>query len=122
MGQIGPTGPTGNTGPTGPTGDTGPTGPTGTSFGTVTTVILGPTTSDGTVSGIGATASCPANTVLLGGGYAASDDRLTVISSQPVDPGSFGSGGWAVFGTSPGNTLVPSGVSITAYARCAALN
>jgi hypothetical protein len=69
-GRVGPQGPAGPRGPAGPQGAPGPQGPSGT-FGTVTTIegsneVLSP---DSTETSL---ATCPANSVVVGGGWDAS--------------------------------------------------
>lgn len=83
MGRRGPRGFNGQTGPVGPVGQTGPAGPAGQTVRAVQSV-------DGTVASIDndgtatSTATCPAGTVLTGGGMNTDDADATMFTSSPV--------------------------------------
>jgi hypothetical protein len=139
QGLPGPTGPQGVTGPTGEpglqgqkgdTGDTGPQGPTGqkgdkgdpgSGGGTllVTTVVSGPVGLCGTwdptscSAAGGAVATCPAGTVVVGGGYQSGRGQSLAVFIGQNGPSS--QNGWAV---SASNTDPIFGWEFYAVAQC----
>ena len=93
IGPAGPLGPAGSAGPAGPAGPRGPAGPTG-GLEDYTIVTI-------TVSGDAATKfidlPCPAGLSVIGGGYAASRDDVSVPLSLPVTDAT----GWRVRAVGP---------------------
>ncbi len=122
QGEAGPAGATGSMGPQGPQGATGPAGPAGAGgLGSVTHVDA---SASGLIEGfealtVSATASCPAQTVLLGGGCEMtshnSPDHYSgpVLSSFPASSSS-----WACK-ASGGSHYYVGMVGVKAYALCA---
>jgi hypothetical protein len=115
-GRRGPKGPQGAPGAKGATGATGPAGPTGPAgtFGSVTEV-KGPTTF---LAGFGAgavgisTATCPANTTLVGGGWRGGGISATVSWNGPTGEAP---NQWGVLMTNDEEV----GTSFSAFALCA---
>ena len=92
-GPSGPQGPAGPAGPVGPVGSRGPVGPTGGLEGYAIVSI--------TISGEAETKfidlPCPTGLSVIGGGYAASRDDVSVPLSLPVTDGT----GWRVRAVGP---------------------
>jgi Collagen triple helix repeat (20 copies) len=107
QGETGATGAQGPAGPAGPAGPQGPQGPAGTVSGSQ---IVSNAASVAAVTTITVSVSCPAGTILLGGGYqvsnTAADQRIP--ASYPS-----ASGTWTA---TIQNKLTP--VTFTVYAVC----
>src|SRR6266487_2156965 len=120
QGQTGPKGDTGTQGPAGPKGDTGPQGPTG-PIGPDKVISTQIVTKSITTSGPGqatATAVCPSDTALGGGGFyvenAGTDpSQYTVFENRPI------SGTPASSWTASISSKVAA--TLTAYALCLSL-
>ena len=116
-GPAGPTGPTGPTGPVGPQGPQGDPGPSGSQLVTGTPVTSAPATPRQTLTT--ATATCPAGTVLLGGGAqitttATQKDRAELVSSYPSATDTWTAIGVVAIAALPfGRTM-----TVTAHALC----
>ena len=115
-GTQGEPGPQGPAGPQGPQGDRGPAGPTG------SRIVVGAPATSASGAAIGtrvtATATCPAGTVLLGGGgNATSTDasgRAVLVSSYPS-----GSDTWTAAAiVNDAKLATGKTISVTAYAVC----
>jgi hypothetical protein len=128
-GPQGAKGDTGATGPQGPQGDTGATGPQGTPGQQGATGASGasgyqqvnsseqvfPTNSASAPFDV--TASCPSGTVVLGGGWQATQTATGIASPNVYRDAPSGTSGWEVSGNAGG----PTGdtYTITVYANCA---
>jgi hypothetical protein len=122
-GPAGPPGSTGSAGPAGPPGPAGPAGPAGTPGPagaqrvTGTAVLSGVNAARNTV--VTASVTCPAGTVVLGGGglvttTAAQKERALLVSTYPsADDTWTAQGVVAIAALGAGNTM-----SVTAYALC----
>ena len=115
QGATGPAGPQGATGPVGTPGPAGPAGPAGGSGSLSVTAVQGPTdaqcASGGGACQIGESiATCPAGSVVVGGGYVSQSIRNTVLETRRVSNTSYR--------VSAGNEYHDSN-AITAQAICA---
>jgi hypothetical protein len=105
-GATGATGPVGPAGPQGPVGPTGPQGPAGpTNYSAITTVTGPGATGSQSASD---TATCPANSYVLGGGCYT--DHFVKVSEPS------GNNAWACIAQDEFDRT--DNVGITAYARC----
>jgi hypothetical protein len=110
--QTGPQGPAGPAGATGPAGPQGPQGPAGITSMTTASADMQPFGLPGSPSEPYATATCPAGTVVTGGGIKPPQDGQ-VLASYPTSDGT----GW--FGQEYGG---PAGGVGTVYVECANLS
>jgi hypothetical protein len=114
-GAAGPQGDTGASGPQGATGATGATGPQGVPGPegalTITTVTAGTPIFNGS-NQPSATATCPAGTVVTGGGLSLPVYGQIFLDSNPTADGT----GW--YGSF---TAGPYGYAGTVYAQCASI-
>jgi hypothetical protein len=122
QGEQGPQGETGPQGPAGPQGETGPQGPAGTGGGVtgLETVSASTTMSSGTLEDVlvQATATCPGDKVVIGGGGNIATSAVSV-RSQVVLSGSsaIAANQWqttAVINSGFGN----QSVTVTSHAIC----
>ena len=114
-GATGPPGATGPAGPTGPAGRTGPAGPTSSQLVTnsATSAVAAPVNTLTTAS-----VSCPAGTILLGGGAqvtttAAQKSRAVLVASYPSGATTWTATSVAAVALGAGNTM-----TVTAYIVC----
>ena len=121
--MAGPAGSLGPTGGAGPTGQTGPTGPPGLSGPTSTQLVTGAATTSSSApvlsTTITSTATCPAGTNLLGGGYRLTSSTVsllaTPIESRPSDTTS-----WEATATNYASGIGGSTFTIQTFALCTA--
>jgi Collagen triple helix repeat (20 copies) len=119
-GDTGDTGPRGADGPQGPPGATGPQGPPGPSVRSVVVSNSGVSTSAQADTTVTVTASCPAGSVLLGGGAQATNSdtarpsRVAIVRSSP------GESAWIATGVITSGLGGANRITVTAYALCTA--
>jgi hypothetical protein len=103
---------------TGPTGPTGPAGPSSSQLVTGTTGSINAPFAIGATAT--ATATCPAGTVILGGGYEITNNGLGVaVTSAATRSRPTSSTVWSVRVTAlVASVLLDGSIDITAYAVC----
>lgn len=110
VGPAGPAGPAGETGPAGPQGPEGPQGPPGPAGTAQTAVVSKSVTVSGSLTAI--QANCPADHLVLGGGYNV-PTNVKVFRSGPAEV----SGAWSAWLVVAATTDGLTG-NVTAYAVC----
>ena len=114
-GFVGAKGSTGATGPGGATGATGATGPVGGFSAANVTEVPGPTVTLTPSSVAGSLATCPAGSVVLGGGYQGTSSPP--VDATAADDGPLDNVAWDVV---IANNSTTQTAGFTTYAICAA--